>query len=383
MNLHLLPDSFYSARFIEFVGKNFSPDEHVFAIITSSKNARYIHKELKNLYVFSVRKYSDKFKLMFNKTMKELFRKSCRVYIHSLGGYKIALVYRYSNPMQKLTWLSWGYDIYEDMNGKLLEEETKKIISRSIELKSVIKNKILKPFKKRVIGTLDYIAMDYEEEFKLIQSNYRTNARYQEFHYPNPIDFTALDNKTNIKDFPELSKLNQFETLVLVGNSGTPNNNHLSILQLLKDLENKRFGVICPLSYGNPGYIEKIIKIGYELLGERFIPLTDFLKPDLYFALLNRVDVAIMNHYRQKGKGNIIPLIYLGKKVYLREDTTTYKALLSIGIQPGSIDKLVKGNVNDFFIPLSNEEIESNKLIMKNAYSEEETYRKMKNLFLI
>ncbi len=384
MNLHLLPDSIYSEKFMDFIEKYFSLDEHFFLIITPSRNVKFVNSnKLKNLSVIRVGSYFDYFRCINNKNLKNLFIDSERVYIHSLGGYNSILVFRYAKPMQQLIWLSWGYDIYGDLHDSLLEDETKEIAYTPTEFKRLIKNKIIKPFKKNIIARLDYIAMDYEDEYKLVLSNYKTNALYREFHYPNPINFTVLDIKPSTNDFPELSKVNQFDTLVQVGNSGSPNNNHLSILRLLNGLENKSFAVICPLSYGNPVYIDRVIRIGYELLGERFIPLIDFLKPDIYFALLNRVDVAIMNHYRQQGKGNIIPLIYLGKKIYLRENTTTFKALCSMGIKPGSIDNLMRGETDDFLISLTHEEIESNKIKIKQAYSEEECYRKIKNLFFV
>jgi dTDP-N-acetylfucosamine:lipid II N-acetylfucosaminyltransferase len=38
-----------------------------------------------------------------------------------------------------------------------------------------------------------------------------------------------------------------------------------------------------------------------------------------------------MNHERQQGLGNILPLLFFGKKVYLRSGTSSFEYLKSIG----------------------------------------------------
>jgi hypothetical protein len=60
--------------------------------------------------------------------------------------------------------------------------------------------------------------------------------------------------------------------------------------------------------------------------------MTEFLTADRYLEFLGRIDIAIFNHRRQQGMGNIITLLGLGKKVYLRKDTTSGSALTNMGI---------------------------------------------------
>lgn len=49
------------------------------------------------------------------------------------------------------------------------------------------------------------------------------------------------------------------------------------------------------------------------------------MSPNEYAKLLNSVRVAVFNHNRQQGTGNIEILSYLGKKLYIRSDTTTWE----------------------------------------------------------
>lgn len=54
---------------------------------------------------------------------------------------------------------------------------------------------------------------------------------------------------------------------------------------------------------------------GINLFGDNFILLTEFLSPEEYAKILANVDVAIFAHRRQQALGNILALIYIGKKV--------------------------------------------------------------------
>ena len=55
---------------------------------------------------------------------------------------------------------------------------------------------------------------------------------------------------------------------------------------------------------------------------------------------LGRIDIAIFNHRRQQGMGNIITLLGLGKKVYVRTDTTTWDALRHLAITVFDVDAI-------------------------------------------
>ncbi|MCY1302501.1 hypothetical protein D9M70_521600 [compost metagenome] len=65
--------------------------------------------------------------------------------------------------------------------------------------------------------------------------------------------------------------------------------------------------------------------------GENFIPLTSFMSAAEYNEYMGGIDIAIFNHRRQQAMGNIIGLISLGKKVYLRSEVTSFDFLRDKG----------------------------------------------------
>ena len=77
---------------------------------------------------------------------------------------------------------------------------------------------------------------------------------------------------------------------------------------------------------------QEIIRKGEALLGNRFKPLTDFISLQQYRCLLGEIDLAIFNHQRQQGLGNIIALLAKGKTVYLRPEVTTRACFEQMGI---------------------------------------------------
>ena len=111
---------------------------------------------------------------------------------------------------------------------------------------------------------------------------------------------------------------------ILLGNSATETNQHKEALDMLSRFKNREIEIICPLSYGDTTYASNIISYGVQIFGNKFIPITKYMSTNEYCELLNSVDIAVFNHNRQQGTGNIEILAYLGKKIFLRSDTTTW-----------------------------------------------------------
>lgn len=70
--------------------------------------------------------------------------------------------------------------------------------------------------------------------------------------------------------------------------------------------------------------IEKKLFRMVKLFGKDFVPLTKFMDLKTYNKLQSNIDMAIFNHKRQQAMGNILTLLYLGKKVYIRDDIVTW-----------------------------------------------------------
>ncbi|MCQ9618251.1 hypothetical protein L1889_17500 [Paenalcaligenes niemegkensis] len=80
------------------------------------------------------------------------------------------------------------------------------------------------------------------------------------------------------------------------------------------------------------------------MIGNKFIPIVDYMSFDEYNSYMACIDVAIFNHDRQQAMGNIIGLLSLGKKVVLKSTITPYKFFSDIGlnIYELSDDELLK-----------------------------------------
>lgn len=105
---------------------------------------------------------------------------------------------------------------------------------------------------------------------------------------------------------------------VLLGNSGNISNNHIDALKALTVSSMTLGQCFCPLSYGgSTDSNSKIIKEGYKLLGDKFIPLVDFLPLTVYRKMLASCQVVIMNQIRQQALGNILWALNTGRTVYL------------------------------------------------------------------
>ena len=118
-----------------------------------------------------------------------------------------------------------------------------------------------------------------------------------------------------------------------------------------------------------------IIK-GKELFGKKFIPLTEFMPFEKYLEFLGSIDIAIFLHKRQQAMGNIITLIGLGKKVYLRDDISTWNSLNEINL------KVFSFNNSDFSLELlRKEEIIENNLIVNRNYSESKLIEQWQKIF--
>ncbi len=136
-----------------------------------------------------------------------------------------------------------------------------------------------------------------------------------------------MPNSPKQKRVQEFRKTGTHEGIrIILGNSATGSNHHEEILSLLHDqYRDEAIEVYCPLSYGDEGYRDRIIRLGEELLSNKFVPMTEYMDKNMYMEFLSDCDIGIFNNDRQQGMGNIKSLLALGKKVYIRTDTSMWE----------------------------------------------------------
>jgi len=155
----------------------------------------------------------------------------------------------------------------------------------------------------------------------------------------------------------------------MVGHSSYPYHNHSDVFYQLRDsLFEGRITV--PLSYGDPDYGKKLIRLGRTLFIDRINFMTEFLKFDEYLEFIKKFDAFILNSKVQSGGGNIIYFLFQGSKVFLREENPAYQDYKEYGIKLFSIERdLQSGNM--FFDDLSWHDKILNREIIENLYNSE------------
>jgi hypothetical protein len=219
--------------------------------------------------------------------------------------------------------------------------------------------------RHRIIPKIGFLTYWIDGDFDLAEEWYRAKGKRQEclMYLSNLCD--------DVGGAPELC---DDARCVLVGNSADPGNCHQEIFDRLRELDDHKFTIICPLSYGDPVYAEKIVRIGAEYFGERFIPLRDFLDIQEYKNILWKIDIAIFAHKRQQALGNTISLLAMGKKVFMRDGVTSWGALTNRGLVVYPLASLS-------LEPIPKDVAENNMKTARSKFSKQMLISQLKNIF--
>ncbi|ELZ5773645.1 TDP-N-acetylfucosamine:lipid II N-acetylfucosaminyltransferase [Vibrio metschnikovii] len=303
--------------FIEIIDQHFSNDKHT--IFTIGNKAKYPYETLSRTIHFSTLKNI----LCICKLITQL-HKNDKVILHGLFSPHIIIMLCFMPWLhKKLYWIIWGGDLY------CHELAVKNLIFRIVD-----------PFRKilisRLKGLITYVDGDYE---KAQQWYGATGKLYECIMYKSNIykGSALTENDFKHSDKEGVSKVN-----IQVGNSADPTNNHEQIFNKLSkfDVINKVDKIYCPLSYGNLVYAQHIKKLGIKMFGDKFYPLMSFMPLHEYEAILDVIDIAIFAHERQQAMGNTINLLGRGKKVYMRDDTSSYALFNKLDIIVHRLDDL-------------------------------------------
>ena len=185
---------------------------------------------------------------------------------------------------------------------------------------------IYEVIRKLAIKNVKHIITNIEADYELAKKWYHAEA---ELIYVEGMSYPYNSDET--KEFQVINKSSL--QLILVGNSASMSNNHLEALAHIKEQDDGKIEIICPLSYGGKKkYVNQVLQKGKALFGERFHPLIDFMPLDKYNQILKKVDVAFFNHKRQEAFSNTLTLMSMGKKIYIRPESTLWDYFQKKGI---------------------------------------------------
>ncbi len=318
-------------NFIEFVDKYFGRENHKYVLITSEK------------YEYGLKEEHDVEFLHTNDdiftTLVNYMNKAEKILLHGLWREKINIILE-KNPsfLKKSFWIMWGGDFY--------------FPEKQSEL------------QKYMIENVPYLVTGTKGEIDYVRNNYNAKGEHIEA-------FVYTSNLfKNIKSSPKIVD----KTRILVGNSSTETNQHFEVFNKLEIYKNENIEIFVPLSYGDFKYGMQVMKVGYEIFGDKFKPIIDYMNEQDYYKFLSTIDIGIFNHNRQQGMGNIITLLGMGKKVYMNPEVTTYEMFIDKNIKVDSF-KLFDLNI------LSPETVENNISLIKEYFSEDEFSKQLSELF--
>jgi dTDP-N-acetylfucosamine:lipid II N-acetylfucosaminyltransferase len=304
-------EGLYQNRFINFAEANLNITNNLFVFRQKDNNFSFKKIGLAQIA------YIESFYAFIFILLPKLIRCN-KIVIHYLPiGPSLFLLYIFGFLLRKTTWVLWGSDLY------FYKDHQAKAIYKVYEM-----------LRKRIIRKIPYIACFIRGDFELARKVYKTNAEYHYICYPLPTDFELLERIRHIDNPGQTIK-------ILIGNSAAKTNNHQEVFRLLSSLKDLNIEVICPLSYGDEeDYKNEVIKDGKLIFGNKFIPLLEIIPVVEYSRFLLSIDLAIMNHKRQQALGNILSLLFLGKKVFLQKDTTSFMYLSELGIKIFNVDDI-------------------------------------------
>ena len=333
MIVHCIVLDKFIPPFIDFLKRNFDYKDHYFLFLHQESYEYGLQPDKQNIWITDFNGENE-----FTSFLKE----ADKIIIHGLWSeYLIDFLYRNAYLLKKSYWVMWGGDFY------FPEKQSEK--------------------KKKVIRKMGNLITDVVGDYELAKQWYKAKGKiHRSFMYPSNL----------YKDIPKKDVIKHTAN-ILIGNSSNPTNNHIDALEKLRDLKNENIKIFAPLSYGGGSeeYISEVIKTGQSIFKEKFIPLLEYMPYEDYIRFLNSIDIAIFNVNRQQAMGNIITLLGMGKKVYIRNDTTMWNYFNELGI------KIFDFNENFDLNTTDNSLVKNNKEKIKSYFSEKNLREQLSTLF--
>lgn len=300
-------------------------------------------------------------------------------YHHDLTAY---LIERADFPSNKIIWVLWSGDLYNTpfydqpiylpLTRPFGDQTLPKVLTGMQMIKEKVKFLMGRPgflTFKRSFQRINYIATFFEGDLRNAERVF--SKKY------NLIPFALLSAEELLD--PSLFKVslkNESSSKILLGHAGVPENNHLDLFAKLKEMDLPH-SFLCPLSYGIPAYCSEILRQGNLHFGDRFEPVTRFLPREEYYKMISTAGFAIFNTLIQQAFGNILGLLFIGVKVFLHEQNSIFEKMKKIGVFIYSINEMTIESLSQ---PLTSKEIEHNREILKNLFSDERVNEFYRNL---
>ncbi len=249
----------------------------------------------------------------------QLVAKSRIAVFHNVSGRFVAGAMAVAPPSTLRVWSGWGGDYYgSDLDalaglvGRRTRSLVRKIRAHDYWPERLLELRHLGPMLRAAARSADVFSAPIPDDLEVFRRRFRGfRGEYRQLNYGSVEDTFGIG----------LSKVSG--TDVLLGNSATPENNHLELLEALATEGIGEARVHAPLNYGDSAYAAFVARRGRELLGDRFVAITEPLSLSAYHEVLAQCSVFVMGHRRQQALGNIFRALWQGAHVVLDRRSPT------------------------------------------------------------
>lgn len=297
----------YAQSFLRFIDDHF-PGKHQFMVIGNDfdNNMNCFPRNLPNII------YIDSY-VENHKEIMEYFLRSERIFYHYLSlplKLQLLLLFR-RTQLKKIYWIGWGADLYEWKD------------SISGNLKSRLAYFISDLFRKNIEN---YVGL-FPPDIEYFKEKFGRRARTFYASYPEPLYnpvYEIYENELLAKTIPEKLQLGD-PICIQIGHSCSASLNHVTAIKMLSRFLHANVHFYIPLSYGDPLYGDRVEEYAKNLLGNKVTCIRDLISKEDYMHFLSSIDIAVFNTHRQIGLGNIWPLLFFGKKIFLPSESVMFK----------------------------------------------------------
>lgn len=328
VTVHLMMNDKFIKPVVDFINENFPDEKNVFLC------KRWFD------YVFPDSENTVEIKTFFRIKLKNAKRIIC----HSLFDEEIVnRFYREKSLLKKSYWIIWGGDL------------TNKRVKLTKKVKFVFSN-----FKGYTGETDEKYAKDHLEidpELKFI-----------DFVYPFPLNKKILDStECSEKDFIQIQVAQSIEESAIPA------------MEWLSKFRDENIRVYSILSYGDSDDVkERVRAAGKKIFGDKYFYIEDYMAPEDYARHVAANDILILNNDHQDGFGNTLAHLYLGKKVFIRDDIQTPEVLARHDIKVYPTQSISELSFKEF---IKNDFSLTNKENVKVYLDEEQLIKNWKRIF--
>jgi dTDP-N-acetylfucosamine:lipid II N-acetylfucosaminyltransferase len=331
--LHITTGANYvvTTQYIRFVNENFDINEHTFLILDKQENIPIELSDRSNTIVIDINKGKQ-----FN-TILSYMMKSDLIILHSLCLSIYQQLFLLFNPfiLQKTVWVAWGMDLYQ-----WKREDNGNVLYKGRNLISFIFRKRMNYFVGIFPPDIDYFKNTFKSRAKTFYASY-VGGLYNPL-YEKDLNLISLAEK----------RVNNDCINIQIGHSCSLILNHRQVLEALRKFKSENIKIYIPLSYGDMEYGNQVEEYAKTLFGDKVVCIRDMMAEEEYMDFLSTIDIAIFNTTRQIGLGNITPLLYMEKKIFMPAGSIMYEYYKSVGVQVFDYNQLNNMEFRHFVSPV-------------------------------